>query len=56
MQYFDFVRLMQFMSIKGLGVDMLGEISFHLTHLYLCDTRCIIFIDNCRGLGGVQFT
>ena len=51
MQDSYFVQLLQFMCIEELGVDMLCEITLHITRLDLCNTSGIIFIDNSGGVG-----
>ena len=53
MQNSHLVQLLQLMCIEELGTNMLCEVTLHITHLDLCNTSNIIFIDNGRGLYGV---
>ena len=53
MQDPHFVHLLQFMCIEELGVDMLCEITLHITRMHLCNTIRFIFIDSH---GGIQST
>jgi hypothetical protein len=44
------------MCIEEFGVYMLRKITFHIAHLNLCDTSCIVFINDCGCLLNIQPT
>jgi hypothetical protein len=56
MHYFNLIHLVQQMCIEEFGVYMLCKIDFHIAHFNLCDTSCIILINDRRCLLNVQPT
>jgi hypothetical protein len=48
--------LLELMGVKELESNMLREIALNITHMHLCNTSRIIFIDNGRGVDSIHAT
>ena len=50
------LALLELVWVKEFRSNMLGEIALNIAHMHLCNTSCIILIDNGGGVNSIHTT